>query len=198
MKKKTETTKEHQPHATTDTKPRRSSDIENAAKNTSDDIIELILKDHVPLKELIQTLKDPELKRSEKEAPLEDFVTQLISHAKSEEKTLYVEMKEHKELRVESFEGDTEHAIADQLVHEINGTPDDDEWLAKVKVLAESVEHHIEEEEEVILAEAEGVIDSKTREALGREYNRIKGEIDMLSAGSMPLSRKRYQESRLN
>ena len=45
-------------------------------------------------------------------------------------------------------EGLQEHHVADVLDAEIKGlTPGDDEWVAKVMVLIESVEHHAEEEE---------------------------------------------------
>ncbi len=80
-------------------------------------------------------------------------------------------MKNFDQLRVESFEGDTEHAIAEQLVQEINATATDDEWVAKVTVLAESVEHHIEEEEEEILKKIELQIPEATRLKIGAEYS---------------------------
>ena len=173
MKQKAKTTKEHQPSPI---KQKNALESEN-----SEDIINLILRDHVPLKDLIQILKDSETEREQKQGAFEEFALLLTNHAKSEEQSLYVEMKEHKDLRVESFEGDTEHAIADQLVQEINATPDDDEWTAKVKVLAESVEHHIEEEEEEMLVEVEEKLDRKTRMAIGAEYIRLKKEYDSLS-----------------
>lgn len=45
-------------------------------------------------------------------------------------------------------EGIQEHHVAKTLIAEIKQLPDgSDEWVAKVKVLIESVEHHAEEEE---------------------------------------------------
>lgn len=51
-------------------------------------------------------------------------------------------------MNVEGIEGDTEHHLADMLVEQLKTETDEDTFVAKVKVLAEMVEHHIEEEEE--------------------------------------------------
>ncbi len=152
----------------------------NMKTNDTEDIIKLILRDHVPLKKLIETLKDGEIERSEKEGAFEQFVPLLVAHAKAEEKSLYVQMKKVKDLRVESFEGDTEHAIAENLIHEINATADDDKWNAKVKVLAELVEQHIEEEEEEMLEDVKKQMDLSMRKAVGDLYTELKTEFDLL------------------
>lgn len=180
MKKKAQTTKEYQ--------PRSNSSFQEPSRKSAkgEDIIELILNDHVPLKALIETLKDDKLKRRAKEGPFEEFVFLLTGHAKAEEKTLYVAMKNFESLKVQSFEGDTEHGIADQLVQEINSASDDHEWLAKVKVLAESVEHHIEEEEEEILKKVESQISEPIRMAIGAEYTLLLQEYLALNAIRVP------------
>jgi hemerythrin superfamily protein len=169
MRKKTVTTKESQPRS-----PNNSFDGLRGKKNDAGyDIIELILQDHLPLKDLIETLKDDDLERKDKAEAFEEFAYLLTCHAKAEEQVLYVAMKNFDDLKVESFEGDTEHGIADQLVQEINATPDDNEWLAKVKVLAESVEHHIEEEETEMLTKVQKTIPNELRMNLGSEYTRL-------------------------
>lgn len=152
----------------------------------AEDINELILQDHKPLKALIKTLKNKEIKRSEKEELFEEFVIDLLAHAKAEEQTLYVAMKDYEPLKVGSFEGDTEHALADQLVQEINSSPNDYEWLAKVKVLAEMVEQHIEEEEQELLAQANKIIPEAERLMIGAEYNRFINELRMLNFKQAP------------
>ncbi len=183
MKKKTQTTKESQPRSPNNKfesnapgSGTRAGGDAKAAVVSGNDIIELILTDHIPLKSLIETLKDDETKRAAKEGPFEEFAFLLLGHAKSEEQSLYVAMKEYTDLKMPGYEGDTEHAIADQLVQEINATPDDNEWLAKVKVLAEMVEHHIQEEEEDMLKEVEEQIPEDVRMNIGSEYTALMNE----------------------
>lgn len=126
----------------------KQSSVINQMRNT--DVIELILEDHKPLKKLIKVMKgDGELE--EKFLAFEEFAPLLVMHSKPEEESVYVYMKDHEDSREEGFEGDVEHGLADQLVEEIKRTKDEDLWMARVKVLAELVEHHIEEEEDELL-----------------------------------------------
>lgn len=140
------------------------------------DIIAVILEHHKPLKELITQLKSDDLEQSEKRLAFQEFAPLLLSHAEPEEKTLYVRMKENDELRTEGFEGDVEHHLAVQMINEVVNTEDPDEWMAKVKVLAELVEHHIEEEEEEMFPDVKKELDLETRIALADEYLRLYDE----------------------
>ena len=192
MKKKAASVKENQ--SRNPKKPARIGAQERSSdesiSSTSEDVIELILRDHQPLKKLIENLKNADVSRSEKEDCFEKFVPLLIGHAKAEEQSLYVQMKEFKNLRMESFEGDTEHAIAEQLIQEINGAADDDEWSAKVKVVAELVDNHIQEEEEGILKDVKTQMDISLRRAVGEVYSQIKTELELLSRPRQQKERK--------
>jgi predicted DNA-binding protein len=153
----------------------------NAKANSSNDVINLILEDHKPLKKLIKILKG-DSKLSVKKPAFEKFAPLLNSHAKPEEQTVYVAMKKRKDLRSEALEGDTEHMIADQLVDEIKCTKDKDMWMAKVKVLSELVEHHIEEEEDDLLPDYKKATDLEERIQIGEQYSSLRAE--MLTHGS--------------
>ncbi len=133
------------------------------AKPDKHDIVQLILKDHKPLKQLIKVMKDSE--GDEQKEAFEEFAPLLTAHAKPEEQVLYEFMKEEEELRMEGFEGDVEHGLADQLVEEIKRTDDDDHCAARIKVLAELVEHHIEEEESELLPDFQKFCKSKEERA---------------------------------
>lgn len=144
----------------------------------NNDIIQLILEDHKPLKELIEIMKDTEKHDIlERTNAFEEFAPLLTVHAKAEERSLYVHMKSEEDMTEEGLEGDVEHGLADQLVHEIRATEDEDLWSAKVKVLAELVEHHIEEEEEEQFPEFKKQADAEVRSELGQQYLLLKSEI---------------------
>ncbi len=141
------------------------------------DIIDLILQDHKPLKKLIEVLKDSEVNFPEKKFTFQEFAPLLLLHADSEEKSLYIRMKNEKKLRMQSFEGDVEHGLAAQLIEEIqNMGGDEDLWMAKVKVLAELVEHHIIEEETEMLKDVRKEFDAVTRYVIGQEYTNLKND----------------------
>lgn len=143
----------------------------------AEDIIDMILEDHKALKKLIKVMKETDHEIEERRNAFDEFAPLLTLHAKPEERTMYVAMKEDEELREEGFEGDVEHSLADQLAEEIKRTDDEDLWSARVKVLAELVEHHIEEEEEDLLPDFRKHSEKQDRVNLGQEFIRLKEEL---------------------
>jgi hemerythrin superfamily protein len=183
MKKKLDTTKEAQPRSPNN---RFDGKTQNGAHGAGSDIVQLILRDHEPIKNLIETLKDDDLKKADKEESFEEFAFYLKGHAMAEEQTLYVAMKNIDALQMPGLEGDTEHAIADQLLQEVNAAADEKEWLAKVKVLAELVEHHIEEEESEMLDQVSEKMPQAMRLNVGAEYTKLFNEYMALNEVQEP------------
>ena len=152
-----------------------------AGMDKQTDIIEAILEDHKPLKQLIKVMKDSDNEIAERKAAFEEFAPMLIAHAKPEEETLYVFMKGVEDLREEGFEGDVEHQLADQLLEECKRTTDEELLGARIKVLAELVEHHIEEEEEELLPDFKKNSEEVDRMTLGNKFFELKASY--LAAG---------------
>ena len=144
-------------------------------QTSKEDIIKLILADHEPLKRLIATLKDLKTPIRTRRRIFEQFAPLLVVHAKSEQESLYTFLKdENKELRLEGLEGEVEHRLAENLIEELKMTEDADLWSAKCKVLAELVEHHLEEEEEEILPDFKKECAVEDRVAIGKQYLELK------------------------
>ena len=153
----------------------------NAGMSTQEegDIIDLILEDHKPLKELIKIMKDAEkYSIEERREAFEDFSPLLTIHTRPEEESLYVYMKQDEEMVVEGYEGDVEHALADHLISDIKETENVDLWSARVKVLAEMVEHHIEEEEKEMFPDIRKNSELEERAKLGTLYMQLKTQFD--------------------
>jgi hemerythrin superfamily protein len=70
-------------------------------------------------------------------------------HTTIEEEIFYPDVHDtNKDIAETVDEGIQEHNVAKQLIAECKQMPDDtDEWVAKMQVLIENVEHHAEEEE---------------------------------------------------
>ncbi len=145
------------------------------------DIVRVILEDHKPLKELIEVMKDDENSHAERFEAFESFTPLLIAHAKPEEEILYTYMKKKSELKEIACEGDVEHGLADQLVEMVKRETDEDVKAAQIKVLAELVEHHIEEEEEELLPDFEKETDRELRMKMGDSFLELK--LRYLAAG---------------
>src|SRR5918997_2918825 len=127
------------------------------------DAFELLKKDHKKVSGIFEKL-DTTTERGVKTR--EELFTQLKQeldvHAKIEETILYPVLKEAQETEDITLEAYEEHAVVKQLLTELDEMPKSDEtWGAKLTVLKENVEHHVEEEEGEMFSSAREVLSSE-------------------------------------
>jgi hemerythrin-like domain-containing protein len=73
------------------------------------------------------------------------------------------------------LEGYQEHHVADVIVLELHTLAKDDEkWGAKFKVLKESLEHHIQEEEGEMFPTARGIFSREDLRNMGAQMARLR------------------------
>lgn len=184
------------------TKPAAKKPVRKPAKKKSvraaaGDIVTLILHDHMPLKRLIKIMKSDK-PFSERKAAYKEFVPLLVAHAKAEEQSLYVAMKADDDLREEAFEGDVEHQLADQMAEEAERAEEKDLYGARIKVLAELVEHHIKEEEDELLPDYRKHSEADDRVALGEKYLQLKAQIEAEGSDDSPSEGKMKRNEQLH
>lgn len=85
-------------------------------------------------------------------------------------------LKEEESTSSTVLESHEEHHVAKLLLNEMDAMQKDGRWMAKLAVLRESVEHHIEEEEGELFEEARGVIDERKADEIGRRMAGMKKE----------------------
>jgi len=127
--------------------------------------IAILKRDHDTVKELFDKFEKTD-SSAEKEKIIARAVKELKLHAVIEEEIFYPTVRKHvgKDLMNEA---DEEHHVARVLIAELDADAAPDHRLAKFTVLAESVRHHIREEESEMLPKAKGLaIDF---EALGQQ-----------------------------
>jgi hypothetical protein len=136
--------------------------------------ISLLKKDHEKVKNLFEEFEKTD-NRARKEKLMEEALTELKIHAVLEEEIFYptVRATVGKE---QMNEADEEHHVAKVLIAELDtGRADNDHRDAKFQVLAESVRHHIKEEENEVLPKAKSMdIDF---EALGQKMMKRKQQL---------------------
>ena len=103
------------------------------------------------------------------------LAAELNVHELIEEKVLYPALRPFSEARDVVLEGGEEHHVADLLLRELKAVaPGDERWAAKLKVLQESIEHHIQEEERLMFPTARGVLDGQALHALGVKMRKLR------------------------
>ncbi len=112
----------------------------------SKDIVELLKQDHREVEQLFEQFEKAK-GDGRKQKLAQEICKELTIHAMLEEEVFYpaCEGKIDEDMLKEAF---VEHDAAKMLIAEIEaGEPSDEFYEAKVKVLKEEIEHHIEEEE---------------------------------------------------
>jgi hemerythrin superfamily protein len=143
------------------------------------DAITLLKDDHVKVKKLLEEL-DATTERGVKtrEQLFAKVRRELTIHETIEEEIFYPALKEHpksKDLVLEAYE---EHHVVDTVMAEIVDLAFDDEtWGAKLTVMKENVEHHIEEEEDEMFPQARQVFDKAELEELGERMRARKEQL---------------------
>ena len=110
------------------------------------DAVALLKADHRKVEDLFEKFENAKGDGAKKKLA-EQICLELKIHAMIEEETFYpaCEGKIEEDLLKEAY---VEHDGAKLLINEIEaGGPNDDFYDAKVKVLSEEIEHHVEEEE---------------------------------------------------
>ena len=101
--------------------------------------------------------------------------SELDIHMAGEEKLYYPQLENKKEATEVTLEGYEEHHVAKLLLSEIENTPvDDKRWIAKMKVLKETVQHHVKEEESEIFEKSRKVLSDSQAEEIGSKYMEFK------------------------
>ena len=122
------------------------------------DAIGLLISDHREVKAMFEeyeTSVDSRSKASERQALAETICDMLTVHAAIEEEVFYPAARKATGDDDLLNEAQVEHNAAKELIAQIKAMePDDDLYDAKVKVLGEQIDHHVEEEEGELFPEA--------------------------------------------
>jgi hemerythrin-like domain-containing protein len=140
---------------------------------------QLLKEDHQKVSGIFQQL-EPTTERAEK-TRTELFAKlneELTIHAKVEEAVFYPAIKQAAETREIVLEGFEEHHVVKLLLKELESVPvDTEQWTAKLKVLQENVEHHVEEEEQEMFQKARQVLSEDDINRLGAQMEEMKKQL---------------------
>jgi hypothetical protein len=144
---------------------------------------QLLKEDHQKVSGIFQQL-EPTTERAEKTRTelFAKLKEELDIHARIEESIFYPAIKQAAETREIVLEGFEEHHVVKMLLKELESMPvDTEEWAAKLKVLQENVEHHVEEEEGEMFQKARQVITEEEINELGARMEELKTQLKQQS-----------------
>lgn len=155
---------------------RKSSGPRNTSENEA---ITQLTQDHARVKEMFEeydALAESEADESERQELALLICAELTAHATAEEEIFYPAARDVLDETDLIDEAEVEHASAKDLIAQIQqSSPADELFDAKVKVLGEYINHHVEEEEgELFPKVRKAKLDT---DALGEQIAARKGEI---------------------
>lgn len=99
----------------------------------------------------------------------------LTLHTQIEEQIFYPALEEHEETKDMIGEAYTEHnEVKDMLAEMSTLSPGSDEFMDKLTELRDSIEHHVEEEENELFPKAEQVLGESRLQEMGRQMQQMK------------------------
>ena len=161
------------------------SHVSNAKADHNEDAVTLLTADHAKVKKLFkefEDLKDDDGSAEDKSALVTQICNELKVHAQIEEEIFYPAVRKAIDDGDLMDEALVEHAGAKELIAQLeNMSPDDELYDAKVIVLREQIQHHVNEEEGEMFPKAKKAkVDG---EALGVQLMERKAEL-MAETGS--------------
>jgi hypothetical protein len=149
------------------------------AKDENDPIV-LLETDHRRFEDLLKRGEETTARAVKSRTQLLKMLTaELNVHELIEEQVLYPALESHDQARDVVLEGYQEHHVADVLLKELHALAKDDaQWGAKFKVLKESIEHHIAEEERNMFVTVHGVLSRDELRALGARMRALRAEVE--------------------
>ena len=144
---------------------------------------QLLKEDHQKVSGIFQQL-EPTTERAEKTRTelFAKLKEELDIHAQIEESIFYPSIKQAAETREIVLEGFEEHHVIKTLLKELEaGDVGSEQWTAKLKVLKENVEHHVEEEEQEMFQKARQVLNEGEIDRLGAQMDEMKQQLKQQS-----------------
>lgn len=141
------------------------------------DALQILTDDHRTVEDLFKRFSEAgDRAHKTKKQLVERLIKELSIHAAVEEQVLYPLARElDKKVDEQVLESLEEHHVAKVALAELDGMePTDERYDAKVAVLAESINHHVEEEESELFPMIRERVDNDDLREMGRVIQEAK------------------------
>lgn len=140
--------------------------------------IDLLKKDHREVDVLFEQIEHVSHKGHQRHRHklFSKLMEELTRHADAEEQVLYPRLQRIETLREHAFEAVEEHRLVRHMLVDLESAPSywGEKWNAKLAVLKEMIQHHVEEEEGAIFRKLKQEVSERELLELGRRLEAAK------------------------
>ncbi len=147
-----------------------------ALSDRGPDAVALLVSQHERFRSLFSEFRDLSSRPSQKKTDLvRTIITELVKHSEIEEQIFYPTVRREVPDVMDLIDEDLEeHHAAELLMWELDRLPSEaDRYDAKVTVLIENVEHHMEEEEDELFPKVRDGLEESRRRDLGKAMEEL-------------------------
>lgn len=142
------------------------------------ELFDMLRQDHQKVRQLFDRFdalkEEPDKNQKELEKLFMNLRKELTTHMEGEEKHFYPALRQTEETHnvvLESFE---EHHVVKLLLREIERIQVNEKWVAKLSVMKENVQHHLQEEEEELFGKAQEILGKEKTEQISEQISRMR------------------------
>ncbi len=142
------------------------------------DIFDVLTSDHEKVKKILEHMEQTSPRAAKRRETLLDQLNEnLLPHMYAEEQFFYQILLDESSDKEVAYQALEEHRAAKAVLMDLEEAPSDDpRWSARLKVLKELVEHHIEEEETTVFDLARSLMDEDRATDVGHRFKELKKE----------------------
>ncbi len=130
-------------------------------------IYDILKIEHKDVKRLFKQIVDGERYQDD---VFSQIKMALQLHMAGEEKLFYPRLENNPETRTLTLEAYEEHDVAKKVINDVDNSSDDDVKYAKIKVLSETVDMHIKEEEDDLFKKARHVLSDDDEREIAKQF----------------------------
>jgi hemerythrin-like domain-containing protein len=130
-------------------------------------IYDILKIEHKDVKKLFKQIVD---EKRFQENVYNQIKMALQLHMAGEEKLLYPRLENNAESRTIALESYEEHDLGRKIITDIDNSSDRDAKFAKLKVLSETIDMHIKEEEDELFKKAKRVLSDEDERSIAKDF----------------------------
>lgn len=141
-------------------------------------IFDLLRDEHRMAMQMLERICQDGMGEDERLESFAEFRAVLMGHSLAEARAFYAPLKQAADDPEKVLEADVEHLVVERLLEDLSGgLLEDEQWMARAKVLKELIRHHVQEEEGELFRLAQRSCGPEELERMADDFESERGRL---------------------